>query len=914
MIAPPRRRRDIVARRTLDAALAALEPSLTAPQRRSVTLDLLRKALVDGDAEIRRRFLERPDGPAAAADRTYLMDQLLRVIHDDALRLYAPPNPSRSERLTLVAVGGYGRGELAPFSDVDLLFLTPYKKTPFTEQVIEHMLYLLWDLGLKVGQATRSLDDCIRMAKTDQTIKTAMLESRYIWGDSPLFQELKKRFAAEVMSGGARDFVEAKLSERDARHARMGDSRYVLEPNIKDGKGGLRDLHTLFWIAKFAYCAETLEEVVTRGVLTAAEARQFAKAERFLWTVRFHLHYIANRAEERMSFDIQAELARRMGYAGRAGASDVERFMKHYFLVAKNIGDLTRIFCAALEAEQKRKPRFNPFARMWGVSKREDQGFFLDGDRFTIRDAAKFLADPGNFIRIFWSAHRSGADIHPTALRLITQHLRRIDAARADPDANRLFIDLLTAPVEGETSLRRLNEAGVLGRFIPDFGRVVAQMQFDMYHVYTVDEHTIFAIGVLGRIERGDLAGELPLASSVAPKIVSRRALYVGLLLHDIAKGRNGDHSELGEEVARRLGPRFGLTEEETETAAWLVRHHLAMSNTAFRRDLNDPQTIDDFCHLVQSPERLKLLYVLTVADIRAVGPNVWNQWKATLLHDLYRRAEEQLAGPLAADDVEAQRKRRVDFALRSLRIQLPDWNDADFDEHVRRGQAPYWLSADTASLARHARMIRRAEQDKDAVALDSKVDLARGVTEVTVYAYDRPGVFARISGALAYGGANILDARIFSLPNGRVLDSFSIQDAQGGAFAKAEKLAKLAVLIERALVENTDLEDLSKLQSAGGAKSKHFKVIPRVLVDNRASATYTVIEVNGRDRPGLLRDVGAALAFCNLQVGSAKISTFGEQAVDVFYVKDIFGLKIERPSTLRWVKDCLYTALKRDG
>ncbi|MFD2261848.1 [protein-PII] uridylyltransferase [Lacibacterium aquatile] len=908
----PLNRRQIISRRDIDAQLAALSPELPPEKRRPEILAVLKAALAAGRAEVKQRFEAGSGGRVASRDLTYLVDQLIRLLYDDTTtRVYRVANPTQSERLSIVAVGGYGRGELAPQSDVDLLFLLPYKQTPMGEQIVEHMLYILWDLGLKVGHATRSVDECLRMARSDVTIRTALLESRYLWGDESLFTELKTRFDAEVVAGTSRDFVEAKLAERDARHARMGDSRYVVEPNIKEGKGGLRDLHTLFWIAKYAYRVDSVEALTAKGVLSRAEANRFIKAEAFLWEVRFTLHYIADRAEERLTFDVQPEIARRLGYSDRTTSKGVERFMKHYFLVAKDIGDLTRIFCAALEAEQRRKPRFGGLSRFFSPRSREAHGFVVEGDRLSVGSPEAFLTDPVNILRLFWESDRTGFDIHPTALRLIHQNLKKIDAdLRANPEANRLFLEILTSKNDPENTLRRLNEAGVLGRFVPDFGRVVAQMQFDMYHVYTVDEHTIFAIGILARIEQQLLTDELPLASSLMPKLLSRRALYVAVLLHDIAKGRGGDHSVLGEQVAYKLGPRFGLSEEETETVAWLVRWHLAMSNTAFRRDLQDPKTISDFVELVQSPERLKLLLVLTVVDIRAVGPKVWNAWKAGLLRELYHLAADKMAGGDVAEKTSGT-ERRLSAVQEQLRADLTDFTSAEVDQFLALGTRAYFLTTDPGAILRHARLVKRAMQDRAPLSIDTRVDTHRGITDVTIYTGDHPGLFAAIAGALALAGANIVDAHIFTLTNSMVLDSFSIQDTEGGAFERPDRLARLAVLIEQALSGSLrSLGDLANLKS-GPARAAIFTVRPRVLIDNKASATHTVIEINGRDRPGLLHDLGRTITRQNLQIGGAKIMTYGEKVVDVFYVKDIFGLKIDRPDKIDDIRTALLAALQ---
>ncbi len=885
----------------LAAALAALPADLKPEALRGRAIALLRDALEDGRAQVRERFDgRRADGTMTVAANARVMDGVIRAILDFVTsRVYPLANPTAGERLTVVAIGGYGRGELAPFSDIDLLFIVPYKKTPHSEQVIEYVLYLLWDLGLKVGQAIRSVDECIRLAKTDITIRTSVLETRPLWGDDGLYQELRKRFRKDVVTGTEADYVEQKLAERDARHLRMGDSRYVLEPNVKEGKGGLRDLHTLFWITKYLYSVDDVADIVKLGVLSAREAKRFARAHNFLWTVRCHLHYLTGRPEERLTFDVQEKVGGLMGYTDHAGARGVERFMKHYFLIAKEVGDLTRIFCAALEDTHKRKPRaFLPF--LGARSGRMIDGFKVHGERLDVADDDAFKKDPRRLIGLFHVAHRHKLDIHPRALQLITRSLRLIDdELRSDPDANRMFMEILAAPDNSEFMLRRINEAGVFGRFIPDFGRVVAQMQHDMYHVYTVDEHTIIALGILHRIELGEMRDELPVASDIIHKVQSRRALYLSVLLHDIAKGRGGDHSEIGADIALKLGPRLGLSDEETETVSWLVRYHLLMSNTAFKRDIGDPKTLRSFIDVVQSVERLRLLVLLTAVDIRAVGPNVWNGWKGALLRDLYSAAEEMMSGGMMTEG----RAARVAAAKEALRAQLTDWTDEQFTEYAARGYPSYWLSFDTQTHVHHAKLLRDADASGTPLAVDVVADAFRAVTEVTIYTADHPGLFARIAGAMAMSGANIVDARIFTLANGMALDTFWIQDVEGGAFDRPDRVRKLRGTIEQVLAGRIRPARELAGKRSGPARAQVFKVAPRVLIDNDASATHTVIEVNGRDRPGFLYDVTWTLTEISLQISSAKISTYGARAVDVFYVKDLFGLKIANDAKLAQIR-----------
>jgi|HubBroStandDraft_1064217.scaffolds.fasta_scaffold02511_2 [protein-PII] uridylyltransferase len=880
-----------------------------APRPRFVAA--VKPVIAAGRAEIERRFMANQDGARVVAATAFLMDSVIRSLHGAIEnRLFPVSNPTAGEHLAICAVGGYGRGELAPFSDLDLLFLLPYKQTPHTEQVVEFLLYVLWDCGLKVGNATRSVDDSLRQALADITIRTALLEARLISGDPALFQLLQRRFAAEIIEGTGVAFVDAKLAERDQRHQRLGDSRYVLEPNIKEGKGGLRDLHGLLWIAKYLFRVVGIEALVTRGVLSAEEAHRYNRDQQFLWTLRCHLHYLTGRPEERLTFDVQTEIGRRMGYTDHAGARGVERFMKHYFLIAKDVGDLTRIFIAALEAEQKRKPTSLWRRLLPGAPARTISGFKVDGGRLTLANDRAFADDPVNLIRLFHVAQLNRLDIHPQALRQVTRSLKLIDGRlRANPEANRLFLEMLTSRIDPEISLRRLNEAGVFGRFIPDFGRVVAQMQYDMYHVYTVDEHTIFAIGMLAKMEAGLLKTELPLISSMIDTIASRNALYVAMLLHDIAKGRHADHSELGAKIAEKLGPRLGLSEEETETTAWLVLHHLDMSRTAFKRDIDDPQTVQDFVATVQSPERLKLLLCLTAADIRAVGPNVWNGWKAGLLRELYSRAQELMSGTVVAD----ARDVRIAKVQREVRALLPEYSDADFAAFVQRGYPFYWLSHDPAALARHARLMHRADRNQDKLTVVHRVDSYRSVTEIIVYTADHPGLFSRIAGALSVAGAKIVDARIVTMANGMALDTFWTQDPGGGAFERGDKLAKLAVLLENVLCGRLDPNVELKREAAYPSRMRVFTVAPRVLFDNKASATHTVIEVNGRDRPALLFDLTRALTALGVQIAGAKIATYGEKVVDVFFVKDVFGLKIEHEARLVEIRKSLFRVLE-DG
>ena len=901
-------RRALIDRRALAECLSALPGDGTALRQASARL--LKPALDEGRAEIARRLIEHPSaGNAAAAAQAFLTDQILRLGYDFATqRLHPLSNPTTSERLTLAAVGGYGRGEMAPFSDVDIAFLTPWKATGWSEAVIESMLYTLWDLGLKVGHSSRSLDETVRMAKSDLTIRTALLEARYVWGDQGVYDEAAGRFDRDVLAGTARIFVAEKLAERDARHKRMGDSRYVVEPNLKEGKGGLRDLHTLFWIGKYVHRVGSVAELVDKGLLTSAELRQFQKAENFLWAVRCHLHAVSGRAEERLTFDVQPEIARRMRYADRPGRSAVERFMQHYFLTAKAVGDLTGVFLAHLD--DSLAPKGRRFGRLSNFMKapRQIAGFVLDRGRLTLPNDNWFRADPVRLIEIFAVADAQGLEIHPTAMRAANRDARLIDArVRNDPRANALFVAVLTSRRDPETVLRWMNEATVFGRFVPDFGRVVARMQFDMYHHYTVDEHSIRAIGLVAQIERGDLQTDHPLATTILRQTTMRRVLYVSVLLHDIAKGRGGDHSVLGADVALKLCPRFGMTPAETETVAWLVRWHLLMSATAFKRDLSDFKTVLDFAEQVQSPERLRLLLVLTIVDIRAVGPGVWNGWKRQLLGDLYTAAEEMLR----LGHKQTGRGERITAKQNELGQSLR-WSDADFNAYTRRMTDSYWIAEPEDVLVANARTIAGAADSPLTVA--AQVYPARGATLVTVYTPDHPGLFYRLAGAIHLAGASIIDARIHTTRDGMALDNFLVQDPFGRMFDEADQLQRLEKAIGEALARRHRLADRLAARPLSRPRADAFAVQPNVLIDNKASNRYTVVEVNARDRPALLYALAFALFESKVTIRSAHIATYGERAVDTFYITDLLGGKIEGLLRLKSIERRLLDAAEGLG
>jgi [protein-PII] uridylyltransferase len=897
---------DLAATRTaIDAAAHAADDRAAI---RPAAVAVLREAHAAGRAAIAAAVAERPrEAHRAIHDYAWLTDGIVTLTLDLAARWLHPlATPTASERVAALAVGGYGRAEMAPFSDVDLLFLTPYKQTPWGESLIESVLYILWDLRLKVGHAVRTVEDCLRLARTDVTIRTSLLEHRYLWGDRPLAYRLNARLW-ELFNATGPLFVELKLAERAERHARQGSSRYLLEPNVKEGKGGLRDLQTLFWIGKYLNHAESSEDLLRMGMFTPDEYRVFAEAEAFLWTTRVHLHLLNGRAVEQLTFDTQVEIAAILGYESTEAQRGVERFMQAYFTHAKHVGDLTRIFLAGLEARHvKPRPSLGQALRnVFALGKHPaGPGYRLQHGRLDVADAAAFLKDPVNILRLFREGLATDILIHPDALRLVAANLHRIDdEVREDPEANRIFLDLLLSHQNPERALRLMNEVGVLGAFIPEFGRIVAMMQFNVYHHYTVDEHSIRTISTLSQIERRELVEELPMVSDIVARGVDRRVLYVALLLHDIGKGSGRDHSTVGAELAARLAPRFGLDPEETELVVWLVQNHLLMSDTAQKRDLAEPRTVRDFARAVKSPTRLKLLLVLTVCDIRGVGPNVWNNWKAMLLRALCADTLEFLTGGSQA----RSRPEREVAAKAALADALAGWPAERIVAESARHYAPYWIGFDTRTHAIFAELIRQLPEGEPAMSIE--LDFDRDATQACFVMSDHPGIFARLAGALALASANVVDARTYTTTDGLATAAFWLQDAEGKPY-EAARLTRLRNSVTRTLKGEIVAREALKDRDRVKKRERDFVVPTRIGFDNSGSDIYTIIEVETRDRPGLLYDLARTLTANNVSIASAIIATYGKQAVDVFYVKDLFGLKLHAESKRRTLEARLKAAI----
>lgn len=854
---------------TLDARLAE---AVEASDVRKAVAALLRESWDAGRARAARRLEAGEEGVAVARLYSDAADDMLTALWRFTTDvLYPAPNPTEAERLSLIAVGGYGRGVLAPFSDLDLLFLRPWKSIPRSEQVIEFMLYVLWDLGVKVGQAARSVDECLALAKTDMTVRTALLEARPLAGDQALADDFIARFRAYVVKTDPRPFIAAKLEERNVRHQKTGAVRYRVEPNVKDGKGGLRDLNTLFWIARSLAPDSPLGARVMDDLLTPRERRTFEESFDFLWRTRAHLHLVAGRAEEKLTFDLQPEVARRMGWQGRGDEPAVERFMRRYFLVARDVGALTRATSAKLEARHQ-KPTMSLSRLIPGRKKNLGvEGFVEVSGRLSVTGPEVFAADPTKLLILFRTADEHDLDLHPDAFSAVTRSLSLVTPSlRRDAEATRAFLDILTGQRPYRV-LTLMNETGLLGRFLPEWGRIVGQTQFNMYHAFTVDEHTLQAIGIINDIWRGKLKAEHPTATEIVHRIDDFEALMLAMLLHDVGKGGDRGQLEDGAIAARRACDRLGIDPRRTEFVVWLVRNHLALSDYAQKRDVSDPATVRAFAELVGDPERLRTLLVLTVADVRAVGPGVWNGWKGQLMRDLYQRTEAVFRG----EDVT-----RADPL-------------ADFPELVARAGS----SGAAASVVAE----RKGDEGSEPLA----------AARVAVAAKDRPGLFADLAAALAAGGADVVGARVATAGDGTALDVFELQDGSGAPYGQAEprRLTRLVTALERAALGDAGA---APPEPQPNPRRAAFDVRPVVLIDLDESPDAAVIELSGADRPGLLAELSRMLTDHGLSIRSAHIAGFGERAVDSFYVTDAKGKRPTAGPKLERLREALEAVLDR--
>ena len=875
----------------------------------STTKDIIKNSLERAKKNLEEGHYK---GSQCAEEISNLYDHVIKNYYNYLnAHSYISQNKTDFEKMAIIATGGYGRGKISPGSDIDLLFLMPFKKTAWAESIAENLLYFLWDLGLKIGHATRNINECLTLSSKDQTITTSLLDARYICGDKEVKNVFDKKFRNTISRRSPGDFIATKLEERETRHIKEGQSRYLVEPNVKNGKGGLRDLESLSWMTNFCYEAPRPEQMLINGVLTKSEAEAFRRCEDFLWHIRCQLHFLEKNPNDVINFNVQMEMADKLGYHDRKGLKPVERFMKHYFLTAKEVGDLTRIICSVLEERQKDKFSFSSYIKKIFeipaklISSGGSLGLYVSGGRLNISNEEIFKKDPSKIILFFDFLEKKNLFAHPNAIRLIRKSVKLIDhKLRNNIRTNEVFTNILSSP-EAEKTLRAMNESGVLGKFVPDFGKIVGLMQFNMYHHYTADEHLIKAVGELNKIFHSENK-DYTILNSLSLDEKEKRILSLAIFFHDIAKGRENDHSEEGQKVVKKMAKRLGLSEKDEEMISWLVLDHLVMSDFAQRRDISDPVTISDFAEKIQNTKRLKLLLFLTVADIRAVGPGVWNDWKGELLKNLYNETYLALTGNYSEQD----RLYKTNEIKERIKKEITEVSEEDKIRWFNLVDEKYWISVPEKIQIQNLITWHTGIGDKENNIIDFYNSDDYSSTIMTVITQDKKRLFERITSGCLEMNINIVDARIFS-NNDNVIDILWIQDNFGKKIVDPKRLSRIKQKILFFINEKNI--PMINYENSIDKRSSAFNISPDVSIDNSLSNKYSVIEVSGKDRPGLLNDLTRKISDLNINIRSAHIATFGERATDVFYVLSKNGDKITSKSKLKNIQNELIKSMSFD-
>jgi len=842
-------------------------------QKEGDPVDIYRRALAEGGASLERRFNDDEPIEALVRDRARMVDEVLC----EAWKLHVGDSAAEVD---LIAVGGYGRGELHPCSDIDVLILLPSSGTVAAPEGIESFLTFLWDIGLEIGHSVRTIDDCQQESAADVSVATSLIEARLLHGPDHLFQAMRRALGQDSVWSSAA-FFEAKVAEQTSRHHRFHDTGYNLEPNVKAGPGGLRDIHTIGWVAKRHFGAETLDELVDHGFLTARELRKLRQAQAFLWKVRFGLHVITGRREDRLLFDHQIRLAKMFGYEDATYTLAVEQFMQRYYRTVMDVSLLNemllQLFREAILVEASHIVPLNP-------------NFQIRNDYLEVTSEHTFARNPSAILELFrlMQDNQQIRGVRATTIRILGRHLWLIDEEfRQNPRNHRLFLDILKAPTGLTHELRRMNRYGVLGRYIPAFGRIVGRMQYDLFHAYTVDAHTLFVVRNLRRMRLPRHAHEMPELSALMMKLERPEIVYLAALFHDIAKGRGGDHSELGAIDAEAFCLELGLSRYDARLVAWLVRKHLLLSVTAQKKDTSDPEIIREFAQEVGDQTHLDYLYLLTVADIRGTNPKLWNSWKASLFSDFYEKARRALRrgleAPIDEDELVAETCAEALKALERRGIARDE-----VEQFWRRCTHGYFLRHTPVEVAWHTRLISERDPADESPLVAVRETPERGGNAVLTYMPHSPRSFARTTALLDQLGLNILEARITYLDDGMSLDSYLILDDTGEPISDRRQAAEIEQRLSRAL-QRTD-EELPEVTRRAPRQVRMFSTPTQIVFSEDPTSRWTILEIVAGDRPGLLSRIGSVFLDESIDLFTAKIVTVGERAEDVFYVSDQAG------------------------
>ena len=857
---------------------------------------------------LRESVTDMRQAALASSDRGDRIARVLSQYIDDLIKALFKEAPTPVCRIAVCAVGGYGRQKLAPESDIDLLFLHDGVDEIAVRPLADFMLYPLWDSGLKIGHGVHTSKSAVQFVKEDMIGRTAYLDARFLCGSRALFDEFQNGYD-KLRRRTKNEFVAAKLAEQAERQTLAGETRYLVEPDIKDGKGGLRDVQTIHWIYKYVFGGSIGENKAINKILDTAERRALAKAEQFLWSVRVHLHDIRGRADDRLTFDVQPEIADRLDYADRSNMTAAERLMKHYFVTTVEVGRLTRILCAKLEEERTKRlphiPKFLPKA----LQKDEAAGrpnLRIRNGRLDFDNAAKARRQPRDFFRLFRAFSKNQKiDLHPDALALVSEQTPRVTTKiRQDPSVAQLFEGILVKSAEPERVLRLMTEVGLLGKYIPAFGAIVGRIDYGLYRRFTLDEHVLRTLGVLSKIRRGILAEDHPFATKIMKKTKRPQLYFISLILHEALWSVKDRSPERCEKLVQRVARRLGLQPDEAALAAWGVVNFSSMIKTAERRNLTDAKAIANFAENVGSRARLDLLLVLAVCHLKVVGVFSWDEVTRRQLTELYEATSAWLtkgekALQLRLDD-------RAEAARLETKTRLAGWPDNEKENFLGRLTGAMLRSIDPDIIVRFAYLVRAAEKDKENAAVT--VTPRDDDLEAIVYADDRPGLLADIAGAIAASGLSVRSVQALTTDDGKTLDIFAIQSAEGSPINGPDQVRRLHGYLLSAARETP--KKVPNLKRRMGDRRQIFSVDPQVRIDMKASENATVIEAEGLDRPGLLYELAGALSKLSVTIVSAHIATYGERAVDAFYLRDRDNQKIIEPKLLKRIEKSVMAIL----
>jgi [protein-PII] uridylyltransferase len=875
-------------------------------ESRALLVEAARAFLDQGQQEIRDRHRSGLGGRAVVEQVTELNDQLLHTLYRIVSASLALPHENSC---VLLALGGYGRAQLNPRSDIDLMFYYCSKGQEFAEALAERMLYVLWDLNLEVGYSVRSSRDCINMAEKDLTVRTALLDTRYLTGSRECHAEFEHSVMNKIYSWNSKKFLQEKVVEHERRMGKYGSSVFLLEPNIKEGEGGLRDLQTALWMAQAKYKCRNLRELIMKGMVTERQGEGFERALDYLWRIRNELHYLSKGKNEQLRFDQQEKIAHFLGYQDTKEAPAVEQFMQDYYAHATHVEHISTYLMAKATGTLDAPPERKVHSSRRPVRRSVGDFFYIHGNELRVEQDDLFEKEPALMMRAFRLAQVQGVKISIQVKTLIRANLHRInDRVRRSRIMTGDFMEILRSPHRVADALRTMHHLRFLNHFIPEFGRLYCKVQHDAYHIYTVDFHSLFALEELIKIRQGEYDKSFGLLSKVANDIEKRGLLLLAALLHDIGKGQGKDHCNKGADMIPTIARRLGLNKEDASRLEFLVRNHLQMAHISQRRDLHDDALIVQFARQMGMSENLRMLFLLTVADIRAVGPDVWSAWKGLLLQELYEKAYDILE---RGDFYLESRSERIrNRKGRVVELLKDEYSEPDVKERLKLMSLRYLFAKHSAEIAEHMRLIM--DRRDQALVFKATNETDAKFTELTIVTVDVAGLFTMITGVMAAFNINILGAQIYTHNDGLVLDILQVRGHQGRPIVAQEKWEQVRRALEAVIEGRMMVEDLvrDRQQVKALPTPPRPRMPSRIEIDNEVSRDYSVLDIYTHDKVGLLYTVSKTLLDMGLYIGVSKISTKVDQVADTFYVRDIFGQKIIDPERIAELREKLLNSI----